>query len=1143
MLQTRIFLTGLLFISTTGSSKNLSIESALQVDIMPSQGEVSVGESKFFLCTVTGDVSTISWYLPNGEKIDPNQQRIAVATVNEMSSSLTLYSANIDDAGIYKCVATSKDGNDSEATVNVKIYQKLEFRNAPSPQEFRVGDDAVVICDSVSSPPPTITWKHRGRDVMLKKDVRFTMLPNNYLQIRNIRKTDEGTYRCEGRIAARGEIKFKDIKVLVNVPPSIRAREMTVNATAHSGQSVILACDADGFPEPEVTWQRDDVAIEADGAKYTMNADGSELTISKIGKRDDGDYVCIAQNKAGDAELEITLKVYVKPEITYVENKTAVELEEQITLTCEAKGDPTPTIIWMKGTHMYKDGEQASWTRPVTLKTMDGRIEVHSYARVSSLTLKDIQHTDSGEYICKAKNSIGQDSESMYLEVQYAPKLQGTVTVYTWEGNPVNITCEVLAHPRALVTWFRDGQQLPSSNYSSIKIYNTRSTNYLQVTPDSENDFGPYNCTASNRVGVESKEFILVQAETPSAPAVLDTIPYSSTVQVKVEEPESTGGVPILKYLVEWKVRNTEEWFTKHADAREVLGSDNVITVSGLSPETMYSLRLSAINGKGIGDASQITEFKTEPVREPSPPKLEGKVLGNGNVFKVNWIKQDDGGSPIRHYLVRYKAKHHSDWKPEMRLPSDSEYVILANLEWNSEYEVYVVAENQQGKSQAGSVSFRTSVEPTVIPEADPSNGSSLGTGAIVGILIVVFLILLVAVDVTCYFINKCGLLMCIAVNFCGQPGPGSKGKDIEEGKAAFSKDESKEPIVEVRTEEERTPNHDGGSQTEPNETTPLTEPEHAADTQATVEDMLPSVTTVTTNSDTITETFATAQNSPTSETTTLTSSAALPASTTPEPSPASAAPPHSPKAAVASPTSPSTKSQAEAAPKVAPLVDLSDAPVSVSATPSSAQVSVSSPPPSAPASGNPVNSKQASAPLPVSGTAEEATKAPASNSKPGPVPSPGNPASPPASSAQQQPKPEASTATKSQEVEAAKPNAVKSPVETTKNSTSVKNEAATDGSKNPSQGEDFPVDGGTFKTSDIDLAKDVFAALGTSSLPTMAGGKAADLAPSIADAALPSAPAKEEKVPLENKPKQEGTEVKTVPNEATQINENESKA
>eukprot|EP00062_Callorhinchus_milii_P011294 gi/632957096/ref/XP_007894289.1/ PREDICTED: neural cell adhesion molecule 1 isoform X10 [Callorhinchus milii] len=753
-----------------------SLSVSLQVDIMPSQGEVSVGESKFFQCSVTGEASIISWFLPNGDKIVPNQQRISVI-LSDVSSSLTLYNANIDDAGIYKCVATSNDGNESEATVNVKIYQKLEFRNAPSPQEFKEGDDAVIICDTVSSPPPTITWKHGGRDVVLKKDVRFTMLSNNYLQIRNIKKTDEGVYRCEGRIAARGEIKFKDISVIVNVPPSIRVWETLVNATALINQSVTLVCDAEGFPQPKVTWQRDDELIEADGEKYIMREDGSQLVINKVGENDDGDYICIAENKAGDFEMEITLKVFVKPEITYVENKTAVELEDQIILTCEAKGDPTPTIIWSKGTHTYQDGEQA----------MDGRIEVRSHSRVSALTLKDIQHTDAGEYICTATNAIGQDMEPMYLEVQYVPKLQGTVTVYTWEGNPVNITCEVLAHPNAQVSWFRDGQHLPSSNYSNIRIYNTRSTTYLQVTPESENDFGPYNCTAINRVGAESKEFILVQAETPSAPTILDTNPFSSSAQIEFDEPESTGGVPVLKYLAEWKVKNTTDWNTKHFSAKDVRGSDYVITISGLSPETMYKLRLSAINGKGIGDSSPITEFKTQPVPitvrvfvsvpvsdepistmstemppsspksdvqpsvsssdsyssptlatrpptpfpslesaqgEPSSPKLEGHVIGNGNTCKVNWIKQDDGGSPIQHYLVRYKARHNSNWKPEMRLPADSEYVILGNLEWNSEYEVYVMAENQQGRSEAGSFSFRTSVEPTVIP-------ASLGSSSI----------------------------------------------------------------------------------------------------------------------------------------------------------------------------------------------------------------------------------------------------------------------------------------------------------------------------------------------------------------------------------------------------------------------------
>lgn len=54
---------------------------------------------------------------------------------------------------------------------------------------------------------------------------------------------------------------------------------------------------------------------------------------------------------------------------------------------------------------------------------------------------------------------------------------------------------------------------------------------------------------------------------------------------------------------------------------------------------------------------------------------------------------------------------------------------------------------------------------------------------------------------------------------------PSSPGSNLQN--CLPRKDESKEPIVEVRTEEERTPNHDGGKHTEPNETTPLTEPEY----------------------------------------------------------------------------------------------------------------------------------------------------------------------------------------------------------------------------------------------------------------------------------------------------------------------------
>ncbi|NXA51029.1 NCAM1 protein, partial [Nothocercus julius] len=1050
---------------------------SLQVDIVPSQGEISVGESKFFLCQVAGEAKykDISWFSPNGEKLTPNQQRISVVRNDDFSSTLTIYNANIDDAGIYKCVVSSVEEGDSEATVNVKIFQKLMFKNAPTPQEFKEGDDAVIVCDVVSSLPPTIIWKHKGRDVILKKDVRFIVLSNNYLQIRGIKKTDEGTYRCEGRILARGEINFKDIQVIVNVPPSVRARQSTMNATANLSQSVTLACDADGFPEPTVTWTKDGEPLEQedDKEKYSFNYDGSELIIKKVDKSDEAEYICIAENKAGEQDATIHLKVFAKPKITYVENKTAMELEDQITLTCEASGDPIPSITWRTSTRNISNEE----------KTLDGRIVVRSHARVSSLTLKEIQYTDAGEYVCTASNTIGQDSQAMYLEVQYAPKLQGPVAVYTWEGNQVNITCEVFAYPSAVISWFRDGQLLPSSNYSNIKIYNTPSASYLEVTPDSENDFGNYNCTAVNRIGQESSEFILVQADTPSSPSIDRVEPYSSTAQVEFDEPEATGGVPILKYKAEWRALGEGEWHSRLYDAKEA-SVEGMITITGLKPETTYSVRLSAVNGKGVGEISLPSDFKTQPVREPSAPKLEGQMGEDGNSIKVNVIKQDDGGSPIRHYLIKYKAKHSSEWKPEIRLPSGSDHVMLKSLDWNAEYEVYVIAENQQGKSKPAHYAFRTSAQPTVIP-ASTSPTSGLGTAAIVGILIVIFVLLLVAVDVTCYFLNKCGLLMCIAVNLCGKSGPGAKGKDMEEGKAAFSKDESKEPIVEVRTEEERTPNHDGGKHTEPNETTPLTEPEHPADTAAAVEDMLPSVTTGTTNSDTITETFATAQNSPTSETTTLTSSIAPPATAISDSTSMSPSQPAPAKGAAASVSSPPSS-----APKVAPLVDLSDTPSSSAATNNLSSSVVA-------------NQGAVLSPSAVASVAESSKVAAGSKSA---APTPANLTSPPAPS---EPKHEVSS-TKSPEKEVVQPSTMKSPKETAKNPSDLKSEAAS-GSTVPSQKEDFKMDEGTFKTPDLDLAKDVFAVLGTTTPASVTGGQARELASSTADSSVPAAPAKTE--------------------------------
>lgn len=52
----------------------------------------------------------------------------------------------------------------------MSFSEKLTFQNAPSPQEFNEGDDADIICDVMSSPPPTIIWKFKKTRIQPETD-------------------------------------------------------------------------------------------------------------------------------------------------------------------------------------------------------------------------------------------------------------------------------------------------------------------------------------------------------------------------------------------------------------------------------------------------------------------------------------------------------------------------------------------------------------------------------------------------------------------------------------------------------------------------------------------------------------------------------------------------------------------------------------------------------------------------------------------------------------------------------------------------------------------------------------------------------------------------------------------------------------
>uniref|UniRef100_A0A4W3HGL7 Neural cell adhesion molecule 2 n=1 Tax=Callorhinchus milii TaxID=7868 RepID=A0A4W3HGL7_CALMI len=772
----------------------------LQVTISLGKVELSVGESKFFTCTAIGEPVSIEWFSPDGEKILSSER--VVVQVETVRSRLTIYNANVEDAGIYTCQVTDGKGASQEATILVEIYKKLTFKNVQSPQEFREGDVAEVVCQVSSSPAPVVTWLNNNQDITGPQYEQFLMLENGNLRILNVSKKNEGVYRCEGRVEARGEIDFRDITLIVNVPPTISAQQRYANATAGQKGAVTFKCTATGSPQPTITWHRKGKLVE-EGEKYSVLREGNELFIRNIVRGDTGDYSCRATNKAGITEELMELNVFERKNLV-IQSMTAHE-----TLLCTIGCRVLPTI--------YTIISLCSTFCEELRDSQDGRIEVRKQKGTSSLFIRNSQPADSGDYHCKAISPIGQDQRSMHLDVQYAPKFLSTqLTYYSWEGNPVNISCDVSANPQAFIHWRRGSTILPDLNIPDISVHKKETKVLLEVRPGFDSQIGR-NLREVSLPHTRASVYLAVSRNplTPRSLPLMSLSGQASPLLVQLGPPSPLGLGLVGLTGAEWEDSLLpSDWSAPH------------FVLTHLKPNTTHRFRVSAVNGKGQGEPSQPQTFETLPVREPLPPKVQGHS-GSDKNYKLMVTEQDDGGSPILEYFLRYRSVSTKDKEDEWiqkTSEGSKDSIVLEDLQWDVQYQVEITAINRLGSSHPTLYEFTMPPKPNTISN---TLFSSLGLGAVVGLGVCALLVILVITDVSCFFTKQCGLLMFITTRVCGKSNSSStKTKDAEEGKAAYLKDGSKEPIVEMRTEEEPITNHDGSPVNEPNETTPLTEPE-----------------------------------------------------------------------------------------------------------------------------------------------------------------------------------------------------------------------------------------------------------------------------------------------------------------------------
>ncbi|XP_077072032.1 obscurin isoform X6 [Siphateles boraxobius] len=169
-------------------------------------------------------------------------------------------------------------------------------------------------------------------------------------------------------------------------------------------------------------------------------------------------------------------------------------------LKCQISGDPRPAVIWERNNEKIHP---------------ESRYRVFEDGNVYNLIITSVTMEDSGQYICKAKNSIGEtyaaatlkvegEAQEMEFREENKPRfLIKPLSTRVGRGEDAMFSCKLWGNPRPEVMWEKDGKKLneifesthftisyQDGGWFQLKIFKTRAP-----------DGGVYTCKARNEFG------------------------------------------------------------------------------------------------------------------------------------------------------------------------------------------------------------------------------------------------------------------------------------------------------------------------------------------------------------------------------------------------------------------------------------------------------------------------------------------------------------------------------------------------------------------------------------------------------------------------------------------------------------------
>ncbi|XP_076837393.1 immunoglobulin superfamily member 10 [Brachyhypopomus gauderio] len=436
------------------------------------------------------------------------------------NGTLLIQNANIKDRGQYLCLAENEHGSDKLlVTLSVVAYPSRILE--PEVRDIKVhsGKTVEMKCKAEGRPVPVVSWILANRtQVRGQKNERgrVTVTSDGTLVIQQVSVYDRGHYKCIASNPAGVDTVSVRLQVVAAPPGILEEKRQLVRA--NSGQGIWISCTAQGDPEPTTHWVLFGGTIVRPpytDSKVSVFPNGT-LNLKNLDVSDSGKYECIATSSTGSERRVVTLSVEktdTAPQIVDTSDlRTELEYGGQLRLNCSSTGTPKPRIIWRLPSKALVD----QWHR------MGKRIQVLDNG---TLVVDSVSEKDSGDYLCVARNKVGDDLQLMRVSVsmkpaKIEPKVVGKKQVPF--GKDLKVDCKASGAPIPEISWgLPDGTlvnsalQADSGRAGRAKRFTLFDNGTLYLNEVGMDEEGDYTCYAENTLG---KDEMHVHITVVSAP-------------------------------------------------------------------------------------------------------------------------------------------------------------------------------------------------------------------------------------------------------------------------------------------------------------------------------------------------------------------------------------------------------------------------------------------------------------------------------------------------------------------------------------------------------------------------------------------------------------------------------------------------